>query len=97
MLHSKQAEELFQRLSQALEKFQDWVVLGSVDVESLVEQYCHTVPDWEKNFKALKARGREAEKLPKYEGREPFSVHTSLFSSSPVLSTLTVLLFPHCL
>ncbi len=46
-------------------RFQEWVVLGSVDLDDLVQQHCHVVPDWEKNFRALKARGREAEKLPK--------------------------------
>ena len=60
-----QAEQLFDRLSEAKAKFVDWVVLGSVDLDSLVDQYCQQVPDWERNFKALKARGREAEKLPK--------------------------------
>ena len=43
----------------------DWVVLGSVDLDSLVDQHCHQVPHLERNFKALKARGREEEKLPK--------------------------------
>ena len=45
--------------------FQDWVVLGEISLEELVEQHCHEVVDWEMNFKALKVRGREAEKLPK--------------------------------
>ena len=60
-----QAEQLFERLNQAKTKFINWVVLGSVDLDNLVDQHCHQVPDWERNFKALKARGREAEKLPK--------------------------------
>ena len=65
MMCISQAEQLFERLSQAKAKFVDWVVLGSIDLDSLVDQHCHQVPDWERNFKALKARGREAEKLPK--------------------------------
>ena len=44
---------------------QDWVVLGSVDLESLIEKHLSTVGDWERNFKALKARGRDCEKLPR--------------------------------
>ena len=48
-----------------MDKFRDWVVLGSLDLDSLVDQHCHSVPDWERNLRALKARGREAEKLPK--------------------------------
>ena len=60
-----QAEQLFQRLQQAKVMFQDWVILGSVDLDSMVDKHCVQVPDWERNFRALKARGREAEKLPK--------------------------------
>ena len=56
---------MFQRLRQAKMLFMDWVVLGSVDLDSLVDQHCLQVPDWERNFRALKAKGREAEKLPK--------------------------------
>ena len=41
------------------------MVLGAVSVEELVEQHCQEVADWEMNFKSLKAKGREAEKLPK--------------------------------
>ena len=63
--HTPQAEQLFHRFCQVKERFRDWVVLGSVDLDSLVDQHCHSVPDWEKNFRALKARGKEAEKLPR--------------------------------
>ena len=37
-------------------------MLGQVDLDSLLEQNCCEVGDWEK---CVKARGREAEKLPK--------------------------------
>ena len=47
------------------DRFKDWVVLGQVDLDSLVEQNCYEVGDWERCFKDVKARGREAEKLPK--------------------------------
>ncbi|XP_043547742.1 cytoplasmic dynein 2 heavy chain 1 isoform X2 [Chiloscyllium plagiosum] len=60
----RKAEDLFKRLAAALEKFQEWIVLGQVDVEALIEEHLHTVNDWEKNFKALKGRGKESEKLP---------------------------------
>ena len=40
-------------------------MLGQVDLDSLVEQNCCEVGDWENCFKDVKARGREAEKLPK--------------------------------
>ena len=34
-----QAEQLFEHLSEAKVKFVDWVVLGAVDLDSLVDQH----------------------------------------------------------
>ncbi|KAB1272094.1 Cytoplasmic dynein 2 heavy chain 1 [Camelus dromedarius] len=42
----------------------EWIVIGQVDMEALVETHLSTVHDWEKNFKALKIKGKEAERLP---------------------------------
>lgn len=58
------AEQLFKKLLKVQDQFKDWVVLGTVDLEQLIEKNLTVVPDWERNFKALKGRGREAEKLP---------------------------------
>lgn len=60
----KKAEDLFRRLVEVQDQFKDWVVLGTVDLEKLIETHLQTVPDWERNFKAIKTKGREAEKLP---------------------------------
>ena len=60
----KKAEDLFRRLVEVQDQFKDWVVLGTVDLEKLIETHLQNVPDWERNFRALKAKGREAEKLP---------------------------------
>ena len=46
--------------------FQEWVVLGSLDLDVFVEENLKDLTDWERNFKALKLRGRDAEKLPRY-------------------------------
>ncbi|XP_064157010.1 dynein cytoplasmic 2 heavy chain 1 isoform X2 [Anguilla rostrata] len=61
------AEDLFSRLLLVQDKFKEWVVLGQVDLEALVERHVHTVQDWERNFKALKVRGKESERLPSTE------------------------------
>lgn len=58
------AEELFRRLASILDDFQDWIVLGVVDIDSMIEEHLVKTSDWEKNFKALKAKGKEAEKIP---------------------------------
>uniref|UniRef100_A0A3P9QAB0 Cytoplasmic dynein 2 heavy chain 1 n=1 Tax=Poecilia reticulata TaxID=8081 RepID=A0A3P9QAB0_POERE len=61
------AEDLFSRLQATQDKFKEWVVLGQVDLEKLVETHLTSVQDWERNFKALKARGKESEGLPSQE------------------------------
>ena len=58
------AEKLLTRLSKILDDFKDWVTLGMVDIDAMVDEHLQSTSDWEKNFKALKAKGREAEKLP---------------------------------
>ena len=35
-------------------------------MEALVDKHLSTVHDWEKNFKALKIKGKEVERLPRY-------------------------------
>ncbi|KAM3875467.1 cytoplasmic dynein 2 heavy chain 1 [Diretmus argenteus] len=61
------AEDLFSHLLAVQHKFKEWVVLGQVDIERLVEKHLYSVQDWERNFKALKARGKESERLPSQE------------------------------
>ena len=46
-------------------ELQEWVVLGVVDIQTLVEKHLHSVQEWERNFKSLKARGKESERLPR--------------------------------
>ena len=58
------AEDLFARLSAVLDNFKDWVVLGIVDIDELVDTHLHSTSDWERNLKILKVKGKEAEKLP---------------------------------
>ena len=50
----------------ARDRFKDWIVLGSVDMDALVERHCVSMADYERNFKSLKNKGKEAEKLPQY-------------------------------
>ncbi|KAM5224141.1 cytoplasmic dynein 2 heavy chain 1 isoform 4-T5 [Hipposideros larvatus] len=65
------AEDLFRRLSAVLHQHKEWIVIGQVDMEALVEKHLSTVHDWEKNFKALKIKGKEVERLP----RMPWEAH----------------------
>ncbi|TPP62130.1 Cytoplasmic dynein 2 heavy chain 1 isoform 1 [Fasciola gigantica] len=47
-----------------LEPFREWVVLGNLNLDELVDSHCRELIDFERNFKGLKTRGRDAEKLP---------------------------------
>lgn len=59
------SNELFARLERALDQYQEWMVFSQVDIDELLEKNLKEVDDWEKNFRLLKIRGQEAEKLPK--------------------------------
>lgn len=59
------SNELFTRLERGLDQFKEWVVLGQVDIDELVEKNLQEVEDWERNFRAVKIRGQDAEKLPR--------------------------------
>uniref|UniRef100_A0A8D2JAH6 Dynein cytoplasmic 2 heavy chain 1 n=1 Tax=Varanus komodoensis TaxID=61221 RepID=A0A8D2JAH6_VARKO len=60
------AEDLFRRLAEVAEQFKEWVIIGQVDMEALVEKNLFNEHDWEKNFKTLKGKGKEVERLPRY-------------------------------
>ncbi|XP_055895255.1 cytoplasmic dynein 2 heavy chain 1-like isoform X1 [Biomphalaria glabrata] len=60
----RKANQLFTRLAAVEDQFKDWVVLGAIDLDQFVEDNLKELVDWEKNFRALKGRGRDAEKLP---------------------------------
>ena len=55
----KKAEELFQKLERVKDRFKDWVILGSVNLEEMIEDNCKTADDFERNFRNSKAKGQE--------------------------------------
>ncbi|CAM9203957.1 unnamed protein product, partial [Ectocarpus fasciculatus] len=60
----EKAEGIFQRLAALVETYKGWTVLGQVDLDSFVDSHVATAQEFEENFKAVKIRRREAEKLP---------------------------------
>ena len=40
-------------------RFKDWVVLGGVNIDELIEESCIEPDDWERNFRSSKAKGQE--------------------------------------
>ncbi|CAF3536266.1 unnamed protein product [Rotaria sordida] len=73
------SNQLFIRLEHGLEQFKEWTVLGQVDIEELVEKYLLDVADWERNFRILKIRGQDVEKLPNEMRYDCFVVHITPF------------------
>ena len=49
------------RLAAVQASFEDWVVLGKVDMEELIATYCQTYEDFEQNFKMVKLKGGVAD------------------------------------
>jgi dynein heavy chain 2 len=82
MLCFLRSQDLFKELLRVTEMFKDYVVLGQVDIEDLVEKNLLDVEDWERNFKSLKLRARDAEKLPNVIKVDCFTISTSPIKSS---------------
>ncbi|XP_013392185.1 cytoplasmic dynein 2 heavy chain 1, partial [Lingula anatina] len=78
----KKAGLLFKRLAAVQEMFKDWVVCGGVDLDQFVYDNLVELRDWEQNFKALKIRGRDAEKLPSQIKVDCITVNTNPVKSS---------------
>lgn len=47
----RKAEFLFSRLAASIDQFQDWVILGNVNLNDLVDDQCRDISDYEKNFR----------------------------------------------
>ncbi|KAI8842138.1 dynein heavy chain and region D6 of dynein motor-domain-containing protein [Chytridium lagenaria] len=79
----KKTEALFSNLLGVYDKFKDWVILGTVNLESFVEEALSDVYDWEMNFRMLKVKGKEAEQLPSV-----IKVDCITISTAPVKATI---------
>ena len=62
----RKGEILFARLGQLRDKMRPWVALGAVDIDAFVDEHIKTVSDFDSNFRALRERRREADKLPDF-------------------------------
>lgn len=59
------AEKVFHGLAKCLDVFEEWTVVGSVhDLDQFVASCVVEVVAWEAAFNLLKAKGRDAEKIP---------------------------------
>ena len=61
----QKAEDLFNRLDKVKDRFNEWVALGSVDVEDYIMTNFKDSDQWEQNFRASKSRGQDIGRLPR--------------------------------
>jgi len=79
----RKAEILFARLGQLRDGYGAWAVLSSVqDLDAYVEEHVTTVADWDVNFKMLKVKRKEAERLPDFRKVDCVSVSLAPFKAS---------------
>lgn len=63
----RKAESLFERLSGLLEQYESWSYLGQVDVDQFVENNVVSIDDYSINFKMVRQKRKEMDKLPDSE------------------------------
>lgn len=62
------AEKLFDKMSALLQKYSKYAQLGQIsDLDAFIEANVHTTEEFSANFKELRVRRKEAEKLPDFE------------------------------
>lgn len=62
----KRAEDLFRKLIQIKDQWEDRVALGSIDFEHIIRENLNLASDWDLNFRASKIWGQEIAKLSWY-------------------------------
>lgn len=75
------AEALFERLQEILAKYQEWTLLGQVDLDAYVEQHVKTSDEYVANFKMLRTKRKDIDKLPDVEKVDCCSVSLVPFKS----------------
>jgi len=68
------AEDLFRRLKSIQKHYEQWLVLGKVDLEAIINNHCNLYVDFETNFRLVKLKGKEVEKLPVQEKIDCISI-----------------------
>ena len=74
------ANEVFGRLENMVNTFQPWTALGFFDLEQHIEENFKDVSDWENNFKMLRVKRKQLEKLNEsYKIDSFFNIRTEPF------------------
>lgn len=63
----KKGESLFEKLSAMLDEHESLVLLGQIDIDQFIEANVKTTDEFVTNFKTLKVKRKDMEKLPDFE------------------------------
>lgn len=84
----RSAETLFDQLDGLRRSLEPWTVLGkAADIDSFVEEHVTEVAEWEENFKMLKTKRKESDKLADYN-----RIDCILVSAVPLKSAIDEML-----
>jgi dynein heavy chain 2, cytosolic len=78
----KKAEYLFTELKELCNSYKHWCVLGRVNIENLVEEKIKTIADFDYNFKALRQKRKDIEKIPDGHKIDCFNISTTPLKSA---------------
>jgi dynein heavy chain 2 len=84
MLVYRRAAELFSKVEALIAKYRPWVAIGLHEgsLDDLVDACATEAADFEANFKVLKAKRKEAEKLPATEKVDCITVNLAPFKAA---------------
>ena len=79
----KNAENLISELKEFQNSYKHWTVLGRVNIENLVEERIKTMADFDHNFKVLRQKRKDVERIP-----DSHKIHCFQISVTPLKSSL---------
>ncbi|CAK5049310.1 unnamed protein product [Meloidogyne enterolobii] len=60
----ERSEQIFSRLKQIDREFDEWTALAQVNLEELLEQHLKEAEDWERQFRVIRLKQRELDRIP---------------------------------
>nr|CAD2185458.1 unnamed protein product [Meloidogyne enterolobii] len=60
----ERSEQIFSKLKQIDREFDEWTALAQVNLEELLEQHLKEAEDWERQFRVIRLKQRELDRIP---------------------------------
>ena len=75
------AEALFEKLTELLARYADWALLGQVELDSYLEANVKTSDEYVANFKTMRSKRKDIDKLPDIEKIDCITVSLAPFKT----------------